>query len=568
MLEDVFQKNKKVGSALESCFPSVDCRILPPPAADLQQHDESSPGGQNQSFFKEVRACITYICNKAKVKNGFQEGERVDGPVLSMLITSYLRAINDPSARPCIEKSWTSAINMRCSQVIGELVEEYEDEMRQKLAGKLPMEIAISDQDPDQPSLMQIHGDILRRMLDKLREATQFYMPADPSACETERRELSEKLTGKLIKTEQSNKGSKATGKVVGGVLYMFWEENEKMSNEHCTKVFAEVSRPLYDEIKTAESDPTSTESDLKATLPNKIAWLQADYFEKAIGPAKETVLKVKLKELEEYGSRVAGFQQMMHEVINREALAEKQRIEELKAIQAAAEEQLKIQENERKKMEKEYQEHMQRVKDDLERKLHDEKQKRKELEGKDIELANTVTKLEQSLKNVEKKQAVSAIRQKADAERALKDQIKQTEVKLKQAEQAIKQAEAAKAQAEAEKKKAEAAKAQAEAAKAQAEVAKQPAMQLPQHVQNKKIDLPDEDKRKITKAWFGFKPTKEKVKAEAKRLRLGAPGYRFTYSFEDSWIKHFGEQLYIEDLVALNKTYDIQPSDIVVYKK
>ena len=266
-------------------------------------------------------------------------------------------------------------------------------------------------------------------------------MPADPSACEIKRRELSEKLTGKIIKIEQSNKGSKATGKVVGGVLYMFWEENEKMSNEHCTKVFAEVSRPLYDEIKTAESDPTSTESDLKATLLNKIEWLQADYFEKAIGPAKETVLKVKLKELEEYGSRVAGFQQMMHEVINRETLAEKQQIEELKAIQAAAEEQLKIQENEQKKMEKEYQEHMQRVKDDLERTLHDEKQKRKELEGKDIELTNTVTKLEQSLKNVEKKQAasaVSAIRQKADAERALKDLIKQNEIKLKQAEQAM----------------------------------------------------------------------------------------------------------------------------------
>ena len=170
MLEEVFERNKKVGNALESCFAAVDCRTLPPPdAASLQERSLDSP------FIKEVQKFVAYIYANTRAKNGFQKGERVDGPVLSMLVHSYLEAIND-SAKPCIEKSWTSVVQMRCSQVIAGLVKEYEAEMRQKLTGKLPIE---------QPSLMQIHGDIHRSTLDKLREATKYYMPANPSASET-----------------------------------------------------------------------------------------------------------------------------------------------------------------------------------------------------------------------------------------------------------------------------------------------------------------------------------------------------------------------------------------------
>ena len=300
MLEVVFKKNKKVGNALES-FSTVDCRILPTP-------DDASLQGRSPDsvFTQEVQKFIAYIYDHARAKNGFHEGGRVDGPVLVMLVSSYLEAINN-SAKPCLENSWQSVVHVRCSQVTAQLVKEYEAEMQKKL-NKFPMEVAVSDENPKQPSLMQIHGDILRRMLDKLREATKYYMPADPSASEIERKELSDQLTGEIMQTKQPKEGSKTTGKVVGGVLHRFMEENEKMSHDHCVKVFGEVSRPVYDCIKRAESHPTATDS-LKDIMQKEMEQLQEEYSKKAVGPAKEKVLELKLKELKEYGSKIAWFQ-------------------------------------------------------------------------------------------------------------------------------------------------------------------------------------------------------------------------------------------------------------------
>ena len=42
------------------------------------------------------------------------------------------------------------------------------------------------------------------------------------------------------------------------------------MSREHCAKVFGEVSRPVYDCIKRAESHPTTTDS-LKDTMQKEV---------------------------------------------------------------------------------------------------------------------------------------------------------------------------------------------------------------------------------------------------------------------------------------------------------
>ena len=187
-----------MGKALESFYRTVDCKILPHPGGNVQEQETSL----SSQFLERVQNFIAYVHDKAKPKNGFQEGERVVGPIFSMLVNSYVEAINDPSVKPCLENSWQSVVQMRCSQVITDLVREYETEMQQKLTGKLPMEIATNPKKPGEPSLMKIHGDTVRRMLDKLREDTQYCMPADPSVSETERMKLSDQLTGEIIQTE------------------------------------------------------------------------------------------------------------------------------------------------------------------------------------------------------------------------------------------------------------------------------------------------------------------------------------------------------------------------------
>ena len=525
ILEYVFETNKEVGAALESFFATVDCKLLPHPGGNVQEQETSL----SSQFIQDVQNFITYIHEKAKPKNGLQKGQRVVGPALAMLVSSYLEAINDPSAKPCLENSWQSVVEVRCSQVIADLVKEYKTEMQQKLTGKLPMEIATNPQNPGEPSLMQIHGNTLRKMLDKLREDTQYCMPADPAASETERRKLSDRFTDEIIQTEQAKEGSKTTGKVVGGVLRRFMEENEKMSREHCAKIFDEVSQPIRDCIKTAENDPTTTES-LNDTMPNKVKWLQTQYFEKAVGPAKEEVLELKLKELEEYGSRVAGFQKM---VIDREALAEKRRIEQLKGLEAAAEERYKTLANEQKKLAEEQEQRMQRVTDDLKKQLDDERDKVKELKGKDADiqaLSKSITLLQQKLEDAEK----------------------QREIEVK--EEALKRAEAELKKAEEEKQQV---KTQLEAA-----------LKQEYHQPQRKINLLDEDKKKIAKEWFGYMPNKDTVMKECQRLNLGTPtGGSFWWRHEEVWIHYFGEQLYLEGLVTLTQTYNIKSCHIIVHK-
>ena len=128
-----------------------------------------------------------------------------------------------------------------------------------------------------------IHGHTLRRMLDKLREDTQYCMPADPSASDTERRKLSDQLTGEIIQTKQPKEGSKTTGKVVGGGL---WRRITKCPVSVVLRFLTKLANQFVIVSKFAESDPTTTAS-LNDTMPDKIKWLQLEYYEKATGPAK-----------------------------------------------------------------------------------------------------------------------------------------------------------------------------------------------------------------------------------------------------------------------------------------
>ena len=204
--------------------------------------------------------------------------------------------------------------------------------------------------------------------------------------------------------------------------------------------------------------------------------------------------------------------------------------------------------------------------------------------------------KLENIQAEAERKQEEADRKQEEAAEAKVEADRIQAEANRKQAEVEQKQAEARKLQAEASKLKAQAAIIQAEADKKTAETKLHQAQEVlkhaetelhqaklvttveptinqpppwpPQHMQNRKINLSDEDKRKITKAWFeevkaGEPLNKDKIKNECRRLNLNPTGWRN----ENGWILHFGEQLYKEDLVTLKKTYDIQPDDIVVHK-
>lgn len=213
--------------------------------------------------------------------------------------------------------------------MIATLVKEYEDEMEKKVTDrhkmdKLPMELAVSV--PEEPSLMQIH-EVLRRMLDKLSKATKFWLT---SVSETGGVDLNDRLMYEIIQLSEEPEGSQTGMKVIGGIADRFFKANERRSHEHCANVFDRVSQQLRGLIKEAESNPSSTES-LQDKMGHEIQWLQANYFEAAVGPAKEEVLISKLKDLKELGQRVAGFQTKFKEAINQRDIDAKKVQEGLK---------------------------------------------------------------------------------------------------------------------------------------------------------------------------------------------------------------------------------------------
>lgn len=540
ILNELLESRKEVGEALENLFATVDFRTLQAPADASSLHKSfQNAKDPNSRFLQEVQSLVLYIYSRARAKHGFHKGERVDGSALSMLVKSCLEAINNPNAKPCTETSWKSVVQMRCSQVIAELVNEYEDEMRKKLTDMLPMEVSVSDpQNPEQPSLRQIHGDMLNRMLDKLREATQYYMLASKAKNE----ELRSQLIGEIIQETELRVGSTTTMKVVGGVACRFFDENERMSKSHCANVFDKVSQPLREKIKAAESDPSTSKS-LQDVMEKEIEWLQAEYFTDAVGPAKEEVFQSKLKELKQYGSGVARFQQKIKQCMESAALEKQRLLDEIKEAKAATEEHRKTLVREQENMKREDDEHTKQVTDDLKRQLRDEQEKVKELTGKtnDTNLMPILTAITQYSQDLERINEASIMKQQRDvndnAEKQKIDELKRPERMQKQAEM-------------------------------QAETpSKGEAYQPPSHVQYRKINLPDSAKERIAKKWFGCMPNKDKVISECKRLRLGTPRAGNFWRSEEAWIQHFGEQLYMEDIVMLKKTYDIEDTDIVVHK-
>ena len=156
-------------------------------------------------------------------------------------------------------------------------------------------------------------------------------------------------------------------------------------------------------------------------------------------------------------------------------------------------------------------------------------------MKGKDADiqaLSKSITQLQQKLEDAEKQRELEV---KEEA-------LKRTEAELKKAEEEKQQV------------------------KTQLEAALKQEYHPPAPPEQRKINLPDEDKKKIARKWFdGTMPDKDKVMKECQRLNLGAPMGSFVWRSEDSWIHHFGEQLYLEGLVMLTQTYNIQSHHINV---
>ena len=448
IMDTVFTQNKAVGEAIMTLFPSFDCRLLSSPNADpdILGDIENHESELETRFMNGVASLIDHLQESIEVKHGFSHGHRVDGSTLVLLLEQYLEAVNTPGTVPCLQNTWNTVVEMRCSQVINGLVKEYEDEMEIALRDKLPVEeeatpreVSDPDQRQQQVFLMEVHSQILRSKEEKLLKEMKYVTPAknvlNPSAATQYKKELVKRLQSQIIEA----KFDEMKGQIVtGGVILQFIRENYEKSHARCVECFNECSAPVMKILQSIkESDPeTAAAPDaprytFQQFLEDR-ANLQVEYDARAVGPAKQKVWEEKLsglKELEPLIKKLDGYQKKVHE--DHQRLAElaikknelKDQVSQQKAYSSRLESDM---DHLQTRLTQEHEENLQQAKDDAAKMIEDEKKKAEDLKNrkeiKEKELAAALQKVE-SLEAYKKKAEQQQQQQLNDDIKKLQDE-------------------------------------------------------------------------------------------------------------------------------------------------
>ena len=259
-----------LNAALINLFPSFECMQIPTPGVDdpTMSRIDQLKSNFNESLEKSRMTILSQI----KPRKVFEDCSKVDGILLSQLLRHHVEALNMPDALPNLELSWQSAIKYKVAQISASLQEAYEQEMRKELEDKLPIEEGSMDESPPpiQPTLFSIHLSIFNEKYAMFKDEVNKLLSGGISALNKLKQQLLQDFRNYIfiVDGEHITPGTK---------LYAFIEKNMQTSREQCSEVFDnEYNIQMKSEI------------DLKQ--------LEASYLKKAIGPAKEYVLKSRMR--------------------------------------------------------------------------------------------------------------------------------------------------------------------------------------------------------------------------------------------------------------------------------
>ena len=317
-----------VAEAICAFFPSLECRMLPPPSddPDIMEDIEGNEHRLAVRFNEGVVALVSYIKQNIRGKTGLSRQQEANGVMLAMLMDKFIQAINQPGAIPNLDNAWQHVIMQKAESIVADLANEYKEEMGQTVTSLLPMEEEIIDGAEDVTSLMGIHRSILESKIRSLEEQLQHVIPlgttiGDKSSVEA-RKQLTAILITKIAEYEhrqltiQKPDGSimHVTKKVVtGGILFQFSQDNYQKSHDYCTKLFDDLYRELNGKIITC--DPNYTFEHFESELKQ----VQMTYSREAVGPAKWAVQKQmndQIFQQEAQFKRMKGFQKQALELM------------------------------------------------------------------------------------------------------------------------------------------------------------------------------------------------------------------------------------------------------------
>ena len=321
-----------VSRAILTFFPTVDCMTVQPPSAnpEVMQDIVSRQDSLEPRFNEQVELVISHVLQHVQAKIGFVEGKLVDGPLLAEMAVTYLKAVNDPNAIPCINDTWQAAIEARCRKVLEEMIHEYEQELRDRTAAVgFPIEEDSSGGEGSGSSstLFGLHRSILLSKTQSLMKQVRHFL--SPSQTSTASPLNMESLTAKLersaavfeevesdLVTEVGGRNIRLKRKIVtGGILLEFAKKNSTESRSQCLALFSQLYARIEEKMK--QEDVSYSFEDLEKDL----ASLQKEYLQWSIGPAKWEVYadkKVFISSQEDTYKQLQGFKKQKFETLQR----------------------------------------------------------------------------------------------------------------------------------------------------------------------------------------------------------------------------------------------------------
>ncbi|XP_035664227.1 guanylate-binding protein 1-like [Branchiostoma floridae] len=410
-------KSDKVGRAILTFFPSVECAILVRPSGDTEVMKNIAQHKDNliPEFNKGVDELTETLLLKARTKKGYDKASTVNGVALSIMTKGYLKAVNDPNAIPALDNTWQNTIEVMRGRAIEEVVAEYNKQMQAKVAeatkNGIPLEEDGPSPDKKQPStLMDLHNAAFKDATAMFVEKVGHFGISSEKQGPQERNAVVDQMQKRLVQREertvefvaedgiiQKKKGSFVTG----GELHQYIQANKQHSWSFCQELFEYLFDPIR---KHALSPPSGY--DFKQ-LMKELDHARQQYNEQARGPEKWVVLKEMTKTIEKMKvdfEKIKGYQ--------KEVLEEQQKVQaaEVKAKEQAREMQQLI--NQAKDREKAQQETLQKV-------LQQNKEQMETMKQQETERLRQEEKKVQELKDARREEQAQREKDRSEREHA-----------------------------------------------------------------------------------------------------------------------------------------------------
>ena len=277
--------------AIISLFPSVECRMLPRPSVDPHTLANMiiSESQLNPDFIHQLEEVYEYIRTsiRPKVLDSDMSTTQFNGMLVVELLEQYIHAVNEDQ-NIVLQTCWKSAFRSALHSYSNQLVARYQKEMKAALQSSFPIELGdlVSNGEcSGDKTLFRIHDRIMLKLLENL--------------CQEIKALLGSNYTGDIVSDVMSEFHKRIAvydvenGQFESGELLNFVNENYDHSTKLCERIFNELYLPTHDQVLEAHRDKKQV--DIQDMIEN----VKTEYFKRAVGPAKDEVLKLGLIKLQ-----------------------------------------------------------------------------------------------------------------------------------------------------------------------------------------------------------------------------------------------------------------------------